>query len=113
MRFLPGPNQEEVGPLRIPPEDPPAVINFEDKLTAERLIFFLGRMIVDDLGEILMLSGNGYGFGAYKIVRGMYERVVTAMYIAKDPAKARKFALQSTIDKFKLWERTVAAFPEM
>ena len=54
-----------------------------------------------------MLSGNGYGFGAYKIVRGMYERVVTAMYIAKDPGEARKFAL--AIDKFKLWERTVAA----
>jgi hypothetical protein len=113
IRGLPGPDQEEVERLRMLPQDDPTVINFEDKLTAERLIFFLGRMIVDELGEILIRSGNGYGFGAYKIVRGMYERVVTAIYIAKDPAEARKFALQSTIDKFKLWERTVAAFPEM
>lgn len=113
IRGLPLPDEKEVERLRMLPEDDPAAISFEDRLTAERLIFFLGRMVADDFGEILMLSGNGYGFGAYKILRGMYERVVTAMYIAKDPAEARKFALQSAIDKFKLWERTVATFPEM
>jgi hypothetical protein len=105
--------KERSNDLRMLPEGDAAASQFEDKLSAERIIFFLGRMVVDDFGEILMLSGNGYGFGAYKIVRGMYERVVTAMYIAKNPAEARKFALQSAIDKSKLWERTVVAFPEM
>jgi hypothetical protein len=113
IRGLPPPDEKEVERLQLLPESDPTVVKFEDKLTAERIVFFLGRIAVDDLGEILMLSGNGYGFGAYKIVRGMYERVVTAMYIAKDPSEARKFALQSAIDKFKLWERTVAAFPDM
>lgn len=113
IRGLPLPDEDEIEKLRMLPEDDAAVIEFEDRLTAQRIIFFLGRIAADDFGEILILSGNGYGFGASKIVRGMYERVVTAMYIAKDPAEARKFVLQSAIDKFKLWERTVAAFPEL
>ena len=33
-------------------------------MTAERIIFYLGRMAVDDFGEILTLAGNGRGFGA-------------------------------------------------
>jgi hypothetical protein len=113
IRGLTLPDEEEAERMRKLPEDDPAATAFEDKLTAERIIFYLGRISVDDFGEVLMLSGNGYGFGAQKIVRGMYERVVTAMYIAQHPAEARKFVLQSAIDKFKLWERTVAAFPEM
>jgi hypothetical protein len=60
--------------LRMLPEDDPTAIKFEDKISAERIIFFLGRMVVDDFGGILMLSGNGYGFGAYKVARDMYER---------------------------------------
>jgi len=98
IRGLPLPDEGEVERLRMLPEGDPAAIQFEDKLSAERITFFLGRMVVDDFGEILMLSGNGYGFGAYKIVRGMYERVVTAMYIAKDPAEARKFIRKTSFN---------------
>jgi hypothetical protein len=32
--------------------------------------------------EILLLSANGYGIGAQKLVRGMYERAVTARYLS-------------------------------
>lgn len=46
-------------------------------------IFALGRIAVEDFAEILLLSGNGYGIGALKILRGMYERVVTALYLSK------------------------------
>jgi len=43
------------------PEGDPAVIAFEDKLMADRVIFGLGRVIVDDFGEVITLSGNGRG----------------------------------------------------
>ena len=81
-------------------------------MTAERIIFYLGRMAVDDFGEILTLAGNGRGFGAYKIVRGMYERVVTALYIEKNPAEARIFAESSAITKLNYLKRTFEASPE-
>jgi Family of unknown function (DUF5677) len=113
VRALDEPPQEQLEDVRKLPEHDSAVIEFEDKLSCKVIVFYLGRIAADDFGEIVVLAGNGYGFGAHKIVRGMYERVVTAMYVARRPAEARVFAEQSAIDKYKLWERTVGAFPEM
>ncbi len=42
---------------------------------ADMVVFFLGRLCVEDFTEILLLCGNGYGMGAMKLLRGMYERV--------------------------------------
>ena len=69
LRTLVTPPQEEVDRLLKLPEDDPAVIAFEDKVMADRVVFGSGRIIADDLGELLVLSGNGYGIGAYKILR--------------------------------------------
>ena len=65
-------------------DDDPEVIAFENKTTTDRVVFFLGRIAADDFGEIIILSGNGRGIGAYKILRGMYERVVHAVFFNKD-----------------------------
>jgi len=99
LRSLKPSDQSEKTPLLQLPEDHPTVIAFEDNVMADLAIFYLGRMAVDDFGELLTLSGNGRGFGAYKILRGMYERTVTAMYLAKHPAEARNFAESSAIMK--------------
>lgn len=58
---------------------------------SERIIFFLGRLCVEDFMEIILLCGNGYGIGGMKLLRGMYERAVTLGYIAKNPEKADQF----------------------
>ena len=58
---------------------------------ADRVVFFLGRLCVEEFMEILLLSGNGYGVGATKLLRGLYERAVTLGYIAKYPHKAGEF----------------------
>ena len=47
----------------------------------DRLVFFGGRLCAEDFMEILLLCGNGYGLGAMKILRGMYERVVPGRYL--------------------------------
>jgi hypothetical protein len=112
LRSLKNPDRREVERLRKLPEDDPAVIAFEDKMSADRIIFYVGRMAVDDFGEILTLAGNGRGFGAYKIVRSMYERIVTALYIEKNPAEARTFAESSAITKLNYLKRTFEASPE-
>jgi hypothetical protein len=80
-------------------------------MAADKVIFYLGRMAVDDFGEILTLAGNGRGFGAYKIVRGMYECIVTALYMEKNPAEARAFAESSAIMKLNYLKRRFEADP--
>lgn len=42
LRTLRAPSQEEVEPLLKLPEDNPAVIAFEDKVMADRVVFGLG-----------------------------------------------------------------------
>jgi hypothetical protein len=72
---------------------------------AEVVVFYLGRAAADDFGEIIILAGNGRGFGAYKILRGMYERIVTAAFIAKYPSEAPIFLSYSYVERQKLWNR--------
>lgn len=57
----------------------------------EKMIYFQGRLIVEDFMEILLLCGNGYGIGAQKLVRGMYERAVSARYLMNHPEEVDNF----------------------
>jgi hypothetical protein len=57
----------------------------------EKVIYFQGRLIVEEFMEILLLCGNGYGIGAQKLVRGMYERAVTARYLMEHPEEVDNF----------------------
>lgn len=113
IRALERPNEQEVRSLEKLPESDPAVVAFEDTLMAARVVFYLGRTAADDFGELLVLSGNGYGVGALKVLRGMYERIVTAAYIAKSPAEARIFVDDDAIKKWTLWRELVKAMPDI
>ena len=57
----------------------------------EKTIYFLGRLIVEEFMEILLLCGNGYGIGAQKLIRGMYERAVSARYLMGHPEEVDNF----------------------
>ncbi len=113
LRTLVAPPEQEVERLKGLPESDPAVVAFEDKVMADRVIFYLGRIAVDDFGELLILSGNGRGIGAYKILRGFYERIVTAAFIAKNPSEARAFVEDDSIQKWKVWQRAIEVMPEI
>ena len=104
-RTLRPPPQSEVDRLLKLEERDPEVVAFENKMMADRIVFFLGRIAADDFGEILILSGNGRGIGAYKVLRGMYERIVHALYLDKNEEAARRFARQSDVYKLKLANR--------
>jgi hypothetical protein len=58
---------------------------------ADKTVFFIGRLCVEDFNEIFLLCGNAYGFGALKILRGLYERTVTMAFIAANPNEAIAF----------------------
>src|SRR5690349_2940636 len=58
--------------------------SFAPKGPADQVIFGLCFLCFEDFREIYTLAGNGLGFGAAKILRGMFERVVTAAYLQKN-----------------------------
>ena len=69
---------------------------------ADRVVFHLGRLCVEDFNEIFFLSGNGYGIGGLKILRGLYERAVSLGYIADNPNQAEPFLEYHHIQKGKM-----------
>ena len=69
---------------------------------ADRVVFHLGRLCVEDFNEIFLLCGNGYGIGGLKILRGLYERVVTLGYISVNPTQAEPFLEYHHIHKGKM-----------
>ena len=82
-----------------------------DEDIAKPIVFSLARATYDDFVELLVLAGNGMGLGATKVLRSIYERLVTAMYIAKKPYEARLFMDQSAIERGKIINRYKAAVP--
>jgi hypothetical protein len=71
----------------------PKIRDLQDKAVAgtrmetmdDKVLYFLARQVFEDFDEILLLCGNGYSTGALKILRGMFERAVTACYLQKFP----------------------------
>ena len=58
---------------------------------ADRVIFGLGIICAEDFQQAFILCSNGFGIGGLQIVRGMYERLVTAAYLSKFPDEVEDF----------------------
>lgn len=69
---------------------------------SECIVFFMGRLCAEDFNEIFLLAANGYGFGSLKILRGLYERVVTIAYISQNESEANQFLEYHFIHRGKL-----------
>lgn len=61
------------------------VRTFQSAEPVDMVVFYTGRLCAEEFLEIVLLCTNGYGFGAMKLLRGMYERVVTARYLHLNP----------------------------
>ncbi len=88
------------------------VRQFSGSDLSDRIIFSLGRLCVEDFMEILVLAGNGYGIGALKILRGMYEKAVTAWYLHANPEETEKFMDFYWVSQQKLARAVVDTFGE-
>ncbi|MCX5886548.1 MAG: DUF5677 domain-containing protein [Proteobacteria bacterium] len=83
----------------------------ETSKPADQVVFFLGRLCVEDFMEILLLCGNGYGIGGMKLLRGLYERAVTLGYIAKKPDKAEQFLEYHYVNQGRQFNHANEVFP--
>jgi hypothetical protein len=73
----------------------------------DKVLFHLNRLCAEDFSEILLLCGNGYGIGAEKLLRGMYERAVTATYLHNNPTEVDNFIEYHKISAYKLMNATI------
>jgi hypothetical protein len=80
---------------------------------AQIIVHYLARTIFDAFGDLLLLAGNGRGFAAMTMLRVMYEHLVTAAFIAQNPAEAKRFDDNASLQKGKIWNRTVAVVPDV
>jgi Family of unknown function (DUF5677) len=103
----------DTGPVEGLPDDDPRVLAIVDKYRGDISSFVLARTAVDDFNEILVLSSNGYGIGAFKLLRGMYERIVTAEYVALFPEVTRTLVDSVWIHSMKMLNRAVKMDPNI
>src|SRR5260370_34108500 len=99
IRTLVSPSPEEEQRIEHLPDDSAPAKEFFNKVMAERSVFYLGRIAADDFSELLTLAGNGYGLGALKSLRSVYEHTVSAELIAKNPSESENFADDSAIKR--------------
>lgn len=76
----------------------------------DRVIFFLGRVMLEEFMEILLLCGNGYGIGGHKLLRGLYERAVTAAYLVQYPEEVDAFLRYNKVHLGKMLNHTAQLF---
>lgn len=77
---------------------------------ADRLVYFFGRVILEDFMEIALVSYHGYGIAASKLVRSMYEFTVTMHYLHEHPEEAETFSDYYAIQQEKLLSRIIEVF---
>jgi hypothetical protein len=69
---------------------------------ADRVIFAFTQIAVEDFLEIVVLCKEGYGIGALKSLRSLYEHTVTLAYLSKNPAEAGRFLDYQPINEGKV-----------
>ncbi|MGH9727711.1 MAG: DUF5677 domain-containing protein [Candidatus Acidiferrales bacterium] len=80
---------------------------------AQIIVHYLARTVFDAFGDLLILAGNGRGFAARIMLRVMYEHLVTAAFISLNPAEAKRFDDNASIQKMKIWNRTLTVIPQV
>ena len=80
-------------------------VHFKNRV--EDICFNLGQTCRQDFLEVLFLAANGYGIGAHKILRGLYERAVALDYMRTRPEKAERFMKYAAIQEHRSAKRAL------
>jgi hypothetical protein len=82
------------------------------KASADKFVYFSGRVILEDFMEIALVCYHGYGVAASKLVRSMYEFTVTLRYLHEHPDESETFLHYHLIQQDKLTSRLIETFGE-
>jgi hypothetical protein len=78
--------------------------------SADKFVYFFGRVCLEDFMEILLVCYHGYGVAASKLVRSMYEHTVTLRYLHDHPAEVETFMNYHLVQTDKLISRLIETF---
>jgi hypothetical protein len=78
---------------------------------ADVAIYGLGRLCLEDFGEILFLSEHDYGYAAIKLLRGLYERAVVSEVMVENPtAEGQRFVNYCAVEAMKFRNRAKGVY---
>ncbi len=74
----------------------------QPKTKADRAIFLLCHSVICEFEEVVHLCSGGFGIGSMKVLRGMYEKAVTADYLMQNHKEAVCFLAFHRVQDHKL-----------
>src|SRR5256885_11155544 len=77
------------------------------KGSADKFVYFFGRIILEDFMEVALVCYHGYGVAASKLVRSMYEFTVTLRYLHEHPDEADTFLAYHLVQQDQLTSRLI------
>jgi hypothetical protein len=78
----------------------------------DKFIYLFGRLTIEDFWEITLVAHHGYGIAASKLLRSMYEHIVTLRYLADHRDEIQTFIDYGLIQNEKLIDRLIETFGE-
>ncbi len=76
----------------------------------EKFVFGYGRLCCEDFHEVFLLCANGYGVGAFKLLRSFYEHAVTLRYLHEHPEELDDFWDYSYVTEHKVLKPILETF---
>lgn len=67
----------------------------------DKFVFLYGNLVAEDFWELFLMVVNGYGFGAMKLLRSMYEHSVTLKYLHDHPDEVQTFIDFDRVQQYK------------
>lgn len=78
----------------------------------EKFVYFQGNLVAEDFMELFLLAANGYGYGAMKLLRSMYEHTVVLKYLHDHPEELDAFFDYDRVQQHKLMQPIFDTFGE-
>ena len=78
----------------------------------EKFVYFYGNLVAEDFMELFLMAANGYGYGAMKLLRSMYEHTVTLKYLNDHSDELQVFVDFDRVQQYKLMRPILDTFGE-
>ncbi len=78
----------------------------------DKFVYFYGNLVAEDFMELFLMAVNGYGYGAMKLLRSMYEHTVTLKYLHDHPDELQAFFDFDRVQQYKLMKPILETFGE-
>ena len=68
----------------------------------DKFVYFYGNLVAEDFMELFLMAAHGYGYGAMKLLRSMYEHTITLKYLHDHPDELQAFVDFDRVQQHRL-----------